>query len=171
MSACKVPERYKTPLEEKSYVEVCQKSGLLTAVHSSMTCTGFSRELKTRRRVLSLCASCRRRDVVFSLYVPEGPAGYAAEQQLELSQPGMRLSWRGCDCAAKVRSSTISPECLAAEAMKLRQAWCSNFCRRWVSFVEPKSASRYLSVLSLAARALWVLTSHPQRLWDAPACG
>ena len=45
MSVCKVLERYKVLLEEKSYVEMCQcLDYLLQSIPAARTCAGFSRE-------------------------------------------------------------------------------------------------------------------------------
>ena len=94
MSACKVLERYKMLLEEKSYVEVCQcLDYLLQSIPAQGPALVFSRvEDLSEARLKFVRRLSQKRDVVFSLYVPEGPAGYAAEQQLEL------LGGSGCDC-------------------------------------------------------------------------
>ena len=129
MSACKVLERYKMLLEEKSYVEVCQcLDYLLQSIPAQGPALIFSRvEDLSETRLQFVRKLSQKRDVVFSLYVPEGPAGYAAEQQLEL------LGGSGCNCrvdvelapAAKSQELTgfFSPGCSGPRrAMKLRRA-------------------------------------------------
>ena len=101
MSACKVLERYKTLLEEKSYVEVCQcLDYLLQSIPAQGPALVFSRvEDLSEARLQFVRKLSQKREVVFSLYVPEGPAGYAAEQQLEL------VGGPGCDCRVDAESA------------------------------------------------------------------
>ncbi len=96
--------------------------GFITAVYPVYIAL-ISRELKIFGGAFSSKLS-QKRDVVFS-YVPEGSAGYAAEQQLEL------VGGPGCDCRVdtglrqpqKVRSSTIFARVFrAAEGNEVRQA-------------------------------------------------
>ena len=100
MSACKVLERYKALLEEKSYVEVCQcLDYLLQSIPAQGPALVFSRvEDLSEARLKFVRKLSQKRKVTFVLYVSEGPAGYAAAAGVG-RRPGMRLS---CGCGACV---------------------------------------------------------------------
>lgn len=174
MSACKVLERYKILLEEKSYVEVCQcLDYLLQSTPEQGPALIFSRvEDLSEARLQFVRKLSQKRDVVFSLYVPEGPAGYAAEQQLEL------VGGPGCDCRVDVESAP------AAKSQELTDLLARVFRAREGNEVTPSGAVMFLSPLGQHAEAesiSWyisqrvesgcksfaVYTSDPQRVWDA----
>lgn len=174
MSACKVLERYKMLLEEKSYVEVCQcLDYLLQSIPTQGPALIFSRvEDLSEARLKFVRRLSQKRDVVFSLYVPEGPAGYAAEQQLEL------VGGPGCDCRV---DAGLAP---AAKSQELTDLLARVFRTREGNEVTPSGAVMFLSPLGQHAEAesiSWyisqrvesgsksfvVYTSNPQKVWDA----
>ena len=174
MSACKVLERYKMLLEEKSYVEVCQcLDYLLQSIPAQGPALVFSRvEDLSEARLQFVRKLSQKRDVVFSLYVPEGPAGYAAEQQLEL------VGGPGCDCRVDTEPAP------AAKSQELNDLLARVFRAKEGSEVTPSGAVTFLSPLGQHAEAesiSWyisqrvesgcksfaVYTSDPQRVWDA----
>mgnify|MGYP001001814230 CR=1 FL=1 len=174
MSACKVLERYKMLLEEKSYVEVCQcLDYLLQSIPTQGPALIFSRvEDLSEARLKFVRRLSQKRDVVFSLYVPEGPAGYAAEQQLEL------VGGPGCDCRV---DAGLAP---AAKSQELTDLLARVFRAREGNEVTPSGAVMFLSPLGQHAEAesiSWyisqrvesgsksfvVYTSNPQKVWDA----
>ena len=174
MSACKVLERYKMLLEEKSYVEVCQcLDYLLQSIPPQGPALIFSRvEDLSEARLKFVRRLSQKRDVVFSLYVPEGPAGYAAEQQLEL------VGGPGCNCRV---DAGLAP---AAKSQELTDLLARVFRAREGNEVTPSGAVMFLSPLGQHAEAesiSWyisqrvesgsksfvVYTSDSQRVWDA----
>ena len=174
MSACKVLEHYKMLLEEKSYVELCQcLDYLLQSIPAQGPALIFSRvEDLSEARLKFVRRLSQKRDVVFSLYVPEGPAGYAAEQQLEL------LGGPGCDCRVDTEPAP------AAKSQELTDLLARVFRAREGNEVTPSGAVMFLSPLGQHAEAesiSWyisqrvesgsksfvVYTSNPQKVWDA----
>ena len=174
MSACKVLERYKMLLEEKSYVEVCQcLDYLLQSIPPQGPALVFSRvEDLSEARLQFVRKLSQKRDVVFSLYVPEGPAGYAAEQQLEL------VSGPGCDCrvdtepapAAKSQELTdlLARVFRAREGNEVTPSGAVMFLSPLGQHAEAESISRYISQrVESGSKSFVVYTSDPQRVWDA----
>ena len=174
MSACKVLERYKMLLEEKSYVEVCQcLDYLLQSIPAQGPALIFSRvEDLSEARLKFVRKLSQKRDVTFSLYVPKGPAGYAAEQQLEL------VGGPGCNCRV---DAGLAP---AAKSQELTDLLARVFRAREGNEVTPSGAVMFLSPLGQHAEAesiSWyisqrvesgsksfvVYTSDSQRVWDA----
>ena len=174
MSACKVLERYKMLLEEKSYVEVCQcLDYLLQSIPAQGPALVFSRvEDLSEARLKFVRKLSQKRDVVFSLYVPEGPAGYAAEQQLEL------VSGPGCDChvdtepapAAKSQELTdlLARVFRAKEGNEVTPSGAVTFLSPLGQHAEAESISRYISQrVESGSKSFVVYTSDSQRVWDA----
>ena len=174
MSACKVLERYKMLLEEKSYVEVCQcLDYLLQSIPAQGPALVFSRvEDLSEARLKFLRRLSQKRDVVFSLYVPEGPAGYAAEQQLEL------LGGSGCDCrvdaelapAAKSQelNDLLARMFRATEGNEVTPSGAVTFLSPLGQLAEAESISRYISqCVESGSKSFVVYTSNPQKVWDA----
>ena len=174
MSACKVLERYKMLLEEKSYVEVCQcLDYLLQSIPTQGPALVFSRvEDLSEARLKFVRRLSQKRDVVFSLYVPEGPAGYAAEQQLEL------LGGPGCDCrldtglapAAKSQELTdlLARVFRAKEGNEVTPSGAVTFLSPLGQLAEAESISRYISqCVESGSKSFVVYTSNPQKVWDA----
>ena len=143
MSACKVLERYKMLLEEKSYVEVCQcLDYLLQSIPTQGPALVFSRvEDLSEARLQFVRKLSQKRDMVFSLYVPEGPAGYAAEQQLEL------LGGPGCNCRV---DTGLAP---AAKSQELTDLLARVFRAKEGNEVTPSGAVTFLSPLGQHAEA------------------
>ena len=174
MSACKVLERYKALLEEKLYVEVCQcLDYLLQSIPTQGPALIFSRvEDLSEARLQFVCKLSQKRDVVFSLYVPEGPAGYAAEQQLEL------VGGPGCDCrvdaglapAAKSQELTdlLARVFRAKEGNEVTPSGAVTFLSPLGQHAEAESISRYISQCAESGcKSFAVYTSDSQRVWDA----
>ena len=174
MSACKVLERYKMLLEEKSYVEVCQcLDYLLQSIPTQGPALIFSRvEDLSEARLKFVRRLSQKRDVVFSLYVPEGPAGYAAEQQLEL------LGGPGCDCrvdaglapAAKSQELTdlLAMVFRAKEGSEVTPSGAVTFLSPLGQLAEAESISRYISqCVESGSKSFVVYTSNPQKVWEA----
>ena len=174
MSACKVLERYKTLLEEKSYVEVCQcLDYLLQSIPAQGATLVFSRvEDLSEARLQFVRKLSQKRDVVFFLYVPEGPAGYAAEQQLEL------LSGPGCNCrvdtepapAAKSQelNDLLARVFRATEGNEVTPSGAVTFLLPLGQLAEAESISRYISqCVESGSKSFAVYTSNPQKVWDA----
>ena len=174
MSACKVLERYKMLLEEKSYVEVCQcLDYLLQSIPAQGPALVFSRvEDLSEARLQFVRKLSQKRDVVFSLYVPEGPAGYAAEQQLEL------VGGPGCDCrvdtepapAAKSQelNDLLARVFRATEGNEVTPSGAVTFLSPLGQLAEAESISRYISqCVESGSKSFVVYTSNPQKVWDA----
>lgn len=174
MSACKVLERYKALLEEKSYVEMCQcLDHLLQSIPAQGPALVFSRvEDLSEARLQFVRKLSQKRDVVFSLYVPEGPAGYAAEQQLEL------VSGPGCDCrvdtepapAAKSQelNDLLARVFRAKEGSEVTSSGAVTFLSPLGQLAEAESISRYISqCVESGSKSFVVYTSNPQKVWDA----
>ena len=174
MSACKVLERYKALLEEKSYVEVCQcLDYLLQSIPAQGAALVFSRvEDLSEARLKFVRKLSQKRDVVFSLYVPEGPAGYAAEQQLEL------VGGPGCDCrvdtglapAAKSQelNDLLARVFRAAEGSEVTPSGAVTFLSPLGQLAEAESISRYISqCVESGSKSFVVYTSNPQKVWEA----
>ena len=173
ISACKVLERYKALLEEKSYVEGCQcLDYLLQSIPTQGPALIFSRvEDLSEVRLKFVRRLSQKRDVVFSLYVPEGPAGYAAEQQLEL------VGGPGCDCrvdvelapAAKSQELTdlLARVFRAKEGNEVTPSGAVTFLSPLGQLAEAESISRYISQrVESGSKSFVVYTSDPQRVWD-----
>ena len=174
MSACKVLERYKMLLEEKSYVEVCQcLDYLLQSIPAQGPALVFSRvEDLSEARLKFVRKLSQKRDVVFSLYVPEGPAGYAAEQQLEL------VGGPGCNCRvdAELAPAAKSQELndflarvfRATEGNEVTPSGAVTFLSPLGQLAEAESISRYISqCVESGSKSFVVYTSNPQKVWDA----
>ena len=174
MSACKVLEHYKMLLEEKSYVEVCQcLDYLLQSIPTQGPALVFSRvEDLSEARLRFVRRLSQKRDVVFSLYVPEGPAGYAAEQQLEL------LGGPGCNCrvdaelapAAKSQelNDLLARVFRATEGNEVTPSGAVTFLSPLGQLAEAESISRYISQCAESgSKSFVVYTSNPQKVWDA----
>ena len=174
MSACKVLEHYKMLLEEKSYVEVCQcLDYLLQSTPTHGPALVFSRvEDLSEARLKFVRKLSQKRDVVFSLYVPEGPAGYAAEQQLEL------VGDPGCACrvdtglapAAKSQelNDLLARVFRATEGNEVTPSGAVTFLSPLGQHAEAESISRYISQrVESGSKSFVVYTSDPQRVWDA----
>ena len=174
MSACKVLERYKMLLEEKSYVEVCQcLDYLLQSIPAQGATLIFSRvEDLSEARLKFVRKLSQKREVTFSLYVPEGPAGYAAEQQLEL------VGGPGCDCrvdaelapAAKSQelNDLLARVFRATEGNEVTPSGAVTFLSPLGQHAEAESISRYISQrVESGSKSFVVYTSDPQRVWDA----
>ena len=174
MSACKVLERYKMLLEEKSYVEMCQcLDYLLQSIPTQGPALIFSRvEDLSEARLKFVRRLSQKRDVVFSLYVPEGPAGYAAEQQLEL------VGGPGCDCrvdaelapAAKSQelNDLLARVFRATEGNEVTPSGAVTFLSPLGQLAEAESISRYISqCVESGSKSFVVYTSNPQKVWDA----
>lgn len=174
MSACKVLEHYKMLLEEKSYVELCQcLDYLLQSIPAQGPALIFSRvEDLSEARLKFVRRLSQKRDVVFSLYVPEGPAGYAAEQQLEL------LGGPGCDCrvdtepapAAKSQelNDLLARVFRATEGNEVTPSGAVTFLSPLGQLAEAESISRYISqCVESGSKSFAVYTSNPQKVWDA----
>ena len=174
MSACTVLERYKALLEEKSYVEVCQcLDYLLQSIPAQGAALVFSRIEDLSEACLKFVRKLsQKRDVTFSLYVPEGPAGYAAEQQLEL------VGGTGCDCRvdAELASAAKSQELndllarvfRATEGNEVTPSGAVTFLSPLGQHAEAESISRYISqCVESGSKSFAVYTSNPQRVWDA----
>ena len=174
MSACKVLEHYKVLLEEKSYVEVCQcLDYLLQSIPTHGPALIFSRvEDLSEARLQFVRKLSQKRDVVFSLYVPEGPAGYAAEQQLEL------VGGPGCDCrvdtglapAAKSQelNDLLARVFRAAEGSEVTPSGAVTFLSPLGQLAEAESISRYISqCVESGSKSFVVYTSNPQKVWEA----
>ena len=174
MSACKVLERYKALLEEKSYVEGCQcLDYLLQSIPAQGAALIFSRvEDLSEARLRFVRKLSQKRDVVFSLYVPEGPAGYAAEQQLEL------VGGPGCDCrvdaepapAAKSQelNDLLARVFRAKEGNEVTPSGAVTFLSPLGQHAEAESISRYISqCVESGSKSFVVYTSNPQKVWEA----
>ena len=174
MSACKVLERYKMLLEEKSYVEVCQcLDYLLQSIPAQGAALVFSRvEDLSEARLKFVRKLSQKREVSFSLYVPEGPAGYAAEQQLEL------VGGPGCDCRvdAELASAAKSQELndllarvfRATEGNEVTPSGAVTFLSPLGQLAEAESISRYISQrVESGSKSFVVYTSNPQKVWEA----
>ena len=174
MSACKVLERYKMLLEEKLYVEVCQcLDYLLQSIPMQGPALIFSRvEDLSEARLQFVRRLSQKRDVMFSLYVPEGPAGYAAEQQLEL------VSGPGCDCrvdtepapAAKSQelNDLLARVFRAKEGNEVTPSGAVTFLSPLGQHAEAESISRYISQrVESGSKSFAVYTSNSQKVWDA----
>ena len=174
MSACKVLERYKALLEEKSYVEVCQcLDYLLQSIPEQGAALVFSRvEDLSEARLKFVRKLSQKREVAFSLYVPEGPAGYAAEQQLEL------VSGPGCDCrvdaelapAAKSQelNDLLARVFRATEGNEVTPSGAVTFLSPLGQLAEAESISRYISqCVESGSKSFVVYTSNPQKVWEA----
>lgn len=174
MSACKVLERYKALLEEKSYVEVCQcLDYLLQSIPVQGAALVFSRvEDLSKARLKFVRKLSQKRDVTFSLYVPKGPAGYAAEQQLEL------VGGPGCDCrvdtepapAAKSQelNDLLARVFRAKEGSEVTPSGAVTFLSPLGQHAEAESISRYISqCVESGSKSFVVYTSNPQKVWDA----
>ena len=114
----------------------------------------------------------QKRDVTFSLYVPKGPAGYAAEQQLEL------VGGPGCDCrvdaelapAAKSQELTdlLARVFRATEGNEVTSSGAITFLSPLGQLAEAESISRYISqCVESGSKSFVVYTSNPQKVWDA----
>ena len=174
ISACKVLERYKALLEEKSYVEGCQcLDYLLQSIPAQGAALIFSRvEDLSEARLRFVRKLSQKRDVVFSLYVPEGPAGYAAEQQLEL------VGGPGCDCrvdaepapAAKSQelNDLLARVFRAKEGNEVTPSGAVTFLSPLGQHAEAESISRYISqCVESGSKSFVVYTSNPQKVWEA----
>ena len=174
MSACKVLERYKMLLEEKSYVEVCQcLDYLLQSIPAQGAALVFSRvEDLSEARLKFVRKLSQKREVSFSLYVPEGPAGYAAEQQLEL------VGGPGCDCrvdaelapAAKSQelNDLLARVFRAKEGNEVTPSGAVTFLSPLGQHAEAESISRYISQrVESGSKSFAVYTSNSQKVWDA----
>ena len=174
MSACKVLERYKALLEEKSYVEVCQcLDYLLQSIPAQGPALVFSRvEDLSEARLQFVRKLSQKRDVTFSLYVPEGPAGYAAEQQLVL------VGGPGCNCrvdaelapAAKSQelNDLLARVFRATEGNEVTPSGAVTFLSPLGQLAEAESISRYISQCAESgSKSFVVYTSNPQKVWDA----
>ena len=174
MSACKVLERYKMLLEEKSYVEMCQcLDYLLQSIPAQGPALIFSRvEDLSEARLKFVRKLSQKRDVVFSLYVPEGPAGYAAEQQLEL------VGDPGCACrvdtglapAAKSQelNDLLARVFRAKEGNEVTPSGAVTFLSPLGQQAEAESISRYISQrVESGSKSFAVYTSNSQKVWDA----
>ena len=174
MSACKVLERYKALLEEKSYVEGCQcLDYLLQSIPAQGAALIFSRvEDLSEARLKFVRKLSQKREVTFSLYVPEGPAGYAAEQQLEL------VGGPGCDCrvdaelapAAKSQELTdlLARVFRATEGNEVTPSGAVTFLSPLGQLAEAESISRYISqCVESGSKSFVVYTSNPQKVWEA----
>ena len=174
MSACKVLERYKILLEEKSYVEVCQcLDYLLQSTPEQGPALIFSRvEDLSEARLQFVRKLSQKRDVVFSLYVPEGSAGYAAEQQLEL------VGGPGCDCRVDVESAPAAKSqeltdllarvFRAKEGNEVTPSGAVTFLSPLGQHAEAESISRYISQCAESGcKSFAVYTSDSQRVWNA----
>ena len=174
MSVCKVLERYKALLEEKSYVEVCQcLDYLLQSIPAQGPALIFSRvEDLSEARLKFVSELSQKREVAFSLYVPEGPAGYAAEQQLEL------VGGLGCDCrvdaelapAAKSQelNDLLARVFRATEGNEVTPSGAVTFLSPLGQLAEAESISRYISqCVESGSKSFVVYTSNPQKVWDA----
>ena len=174
MSACKVLERYKALLEEKSYVEVCQcLDYLLQSIPAQGPALVFSRvEDLSEARLKFVRKLSQKREVTFSLYVPEGPAGYAAEQQLEL------VGGPGCDCrvdaelapAAKSQelNDLLARVFRATEGNEVTPSGAVTVLPPLGQLAEAESISRYISqCVESGSKSFVVYTSNPQKVWDA----
>ena len=174
MSACKVLERFKALLEEKSYVEVCQcLDYLLQSIPAQGAALVFSRvEDLSEARLKFVRKLSQKREVTFSLYVPEGPAGYAAEQQLEL------VGGPGCDCrvdaelapAAKSQelNDLLARVFRATEGNEVTPSGAVTFLSPLGQLAEAESISRYISqCVESGSKSFVVYTSNPQKVWDA----
>ena len=174
MSACKVLEHYKMLLEEKSYVEVCQcLDYLLQSIPTQGPVLVFSRvEDLSEARLKFVSELSQKREVAFSLYVPEGPAGYAAEQQLEL------VGGLGCDCrvdaelapAAKSQelNDLLARVFRATEGNEVTSSGAVTFLSPLGQLAEAESISRYISqCVESGSKSFVVYTSNPQKVWDA----
>ena len=174
ISACKVLERYKALLEEKSYVEGCQcLDYLLQSIPAQGAALIFSRvEDLSEARLKFVRKLSQKREVTFSLYVPEGPAGYAAEQQLEL------VGGPGCDCrvdaelapAAKSQelNDLLARVFRATEGNEVTPSGAVTFLSPLGQLAEAESISRYISqCVESGSKSFVVYTSDSQRVWDA----
>ena len=174
MSACKVLERYKALLEEKSYVEVCQcLDYLLQSIPAQGPALVFSRvEDLSEARLKFVRKLSQKREVSFSLYVPEGPAGYAAEQQLEL------VGGPGCDCRVNAEPAPASKSqelndllamvFRATEGNEVTPSGAVTFLSPLGQLAEAESISRYISQCAESgSKSFVVYTSNPQKVWDA----
>ncbi|MBF0918879.1 MAG: hypothetical protein HXK48_04720, partial [Atopobium sp.] len=174
MSACKVLERYKMLLEEKSYVEMCQcLDYLLQSIPAQGPALIFSRvEDLSEVRLKFVRRLSQKRDVTFSLYVSEGPAGYAAEQQLEL------VGGPGCDCrvdaepapAAKSQelNDLLARVFRAKEGNEVTPSGAVTFLSPLGQLAEAESISRYISQrVESGSKSFAVYTSNSQKVWDA----
>ena len=174
MSACKVLERYKMLLEEKSYVEVCQcLDYLLQSIPAQGAALVFSRvEDLSEARLKFVRKLSQKREVSFSLYVPEGPAGYAAEQQLEL------VGGPGCDCRVNAEPAPASKSqelndllaivFRATEGNEVTPSGAVTFLSPLGQLAEAESISRYISQCAESgSKSFVVYTSNPQKVWDA----
>ena len=174
MSACKVLERYKMLLEEKSYVEVCQcLDYLLQSIPAQGAALVFSRvEDLSEARLKFVRKLSQKREVSFSLYVPEGPAGYAAEQQLEL------VGGPGCDCRVNAEPAPASKSqelndllarvFRATEGNEVTPSGAVTFLSPLGQLAEAESISRYISqCVESGSKSFVVYTSNPQKVWDA----
>lgn len=174
MSACKVLERYKALLEEKSYVEVCQcLDYLLQSIPAQGAALVFSRvEDLSEARLKFVRKLSQKREVSFSLYVPEGPAGYAAEQQLEL------VGGPGCDCRVNAEPAPASKSqelndflarvFRATEGNEVTPSGAVTFLSPLGQLAEAESISRYISQCAESgSKSFVVYTSNPQKVWDA----
>ena len=174
ISACKVLERYKALLEEKSYVEGCQcLDYLLQSIPAQGAALIFSRvEDFSEARLKFVRKLSQKREVTFSLYVPEGPAGYAAEQQLEL------VGGPGCDCrvdaelapAAKSQelNDLLARVFRATEGNEVTPSGAVTFLSPLGQLAEAESISRYISqCVESGSKSFVVYTSDSQRVWDA----
>ena len=174
MNACKVLERYKVLLEEKSYVEVCQcLDYLLQSIPAQGAALIFSRvEDLSEARLKFVRKLSQKREVTFSLYVPEGPAGYAAEQQLEL------VGGPGCDCrvdaelapAAKSQelNDLLARVFRATEGNEVTPSGAVTFLSPLGQLAEAESISRYISqCVESGSKSFVVYTSNPQKVWEA----
>ncbi len=174
ISACKVLERYKALLEEKSYVEGCQcLDYLLQSIPAQGAALIFSRvEDLSEARLKFVRKLSQKREVTFSLYVPEGPAGYAAEQQLEL------VGGPGCDCrvdaelapAAKSQelNDLLARMFRATEGNEVTSSGAVTFLSPLGQLAEAESISRYISQrVESGSKSFVVYTSNPQKVWEA----
>lgn len=174
ISACKVLERYKALLEEKSYVEGCQcLDYLLQSIPAQGAALIFSRvEDLSEARLKFVRKLSQKREVTFSLYVPEGPAGYAAEQQLEL------VGGPGCDCrvdaelapAAKSQelNDLLARVFRATEGNEVTPSGAVTFLSPLGQLAEAESISRYISqCVESGSKSFVVYTSNPQKVWEA----
>ena len=174
MSACKVLERYKALLEEKLYVEVCQcLDYLLQSIPTQGPALIFSRvEDLSEARLKFVRRLSQKRDVAFSLYVPEGPAGYAAEQQLEL------VGGSGCNCRVDVEpapaaksqelNDLLARVFRAKEGNEVTPSGAVTFLSPLGQHAEAESISRYISqCVESGSKSIAVYTSNSQKVWDA----
>ena len=174
ISACKVLERYKALLEEKSYVEGCQcLDYLLQSIPAQGAALIFSRvEDLSEARLKFVRKLSQKREVTYSLYVPEGPAGYAAEQQLEL------VGGPGCDCrvdaelapAAKSQelNDLLARVFRAKEGNEVTPSGAVTFLSPLGQLAEAESISRYISqCVESGSKSFVVYTSNPQKVWEA----